>query len=63
MTVNLNACFQQWPLGWEFQIQNVELVVHWGVPKSVLCYWQEVGRAEEMEGVHTLFALLMAGHW
>lgn len=28
MTVNLNACFQQWPLGWEFEIQNVELVVH-----------------------------------
>lgn len=28
MTVNWNACFQQWPLGWEFEIQNVELVVH-----------------------------------
>lgn len=30
--------------GMGVNIPDVEIVVHWGVPKSVLSYWQEVGR-------------------
>ena len=42
------------------QIPNVELVAHWGVPKSVLCNWQEVGRGGGMEGRPMQYATLMA---
>ena len=44
MTVSLGAYSQLWPLGTRVQIPNVEHVVHLGVPTSVLCYWQELGR-------------------
>jgi len=27
------------------QITDVRVVIHWGLPKTVLCYWQEIGRA------------------
>ena len=40
----LRCLFSTVAFGMGVQIPNVELVVHWGVPKSVLCYWQEVGR-------------------
>lgn len=40
----LKCLFSTVAFGMGVQIPNVELVVHWGVPKSVLCYWQEVGR-------------------
>lgn len=59
----LKCLFSTVAFGMGVQIPNVELVVHWGVPKSVLCYWQEVGRAEDMGGMHTPFALLIADHW
>ena len=31
--------------GLGIQISDISAVVHWGVPKTVLSYWQEVGRA------------------
>ncbi|XP_061185625.1 uncharacterized protein LOC133193686 [Saccostrea echinata] len=40
----LKCLFSTVAFGMGVQIPDVELVVHWGVPKSVLCYWQEVGR-------------------
>ncbi|KAL3879123.1 hypothetical protein ACJMK2_031434 [Sinanodonta woodiana] len=26
------------------QISDVDIVIHWGCPKSILSYWQEIGR-------------------
>jgi superfamily II DNA helicase RecQ len=40
----LKCLFSTVAFGMGVQIPNVELIVHWGVPKSVLSYWQEVGR-------------------
>lgn len=31
--------------GMGIEIPDVEIVIHWGSPSSVLAYWQEVGRA------------------
>ena len=31
--------------GMGVQIKDVRIVVHWGAPKNLLTYWQEVGRA------------------
>ena len=31
--------------GMGVQINDVRVVIHWGAPKNVLRYWQEVGRA------------------
>ena len=31
--------------GMRIQVTDVRFIIHWGVPKSALCYWQEVGRA------------------
>ena len=30
--------------GMGVSIPDVDFVIHWGVPRSILCYWQEVGR-------------------
>ena len=41
----LRCLFATVAFGMGIQIPDIEVVVHWGLPKSVLSYWQEVGRA------------------
>mgnify|MGYP003890846633 CR=1 FL=1 len=31
--------------GMGVSIPDIDAVIHWGAPKNILCYWQEVGRA------------------
>ena len=31
--------------GMGVSILDIDLVIHWGAPKNIICYWQEVGRA------------------
>ena len=41
----LRCLFATVAFGMGIQIPDIEVVVHWGLPKSVLSYCQEVGRA------------------
>ena len=41
----IRCLFSTVAFGLGIQIPDISLVVHWGVPKTVLSYWQEVGRA------------------
>ena len=59
--IQLRCLFSTVAFGMSVQIPNVELVVHWGVPKSVLRYWQEVGRGGVMQRRPLQCATLMAG--
>ncbi|XP_077996733.1 ATP-dependent DNA helicase RecQ-like [Glandiceps talaboti] len=44
--------------GMGVQVTNVDIIIHWGASKSVLAYWQEVGRCarDGREGKAYLFA-------
>ena len=41
----LRVLFSTIAFGMGIQIPDVTVVIHWGVPNSILSYWQEVGRA------------------
>ncbi|XP_062576979.1 bifunctional 3'-5' exonuclease/ATP-dependent helicase WRN-like [Saccostrea cucullata] len=43
---NLRCLFATVAFGMGIQIKDIQIVVHWGLPKSVMSYWQEVGRAD-----------------
>lgn len=41
----IRCLFATVAFGMGIQIPDIEVIVHLGLPKSVLSYWQEVGRA------------------
>ena len=41
-SIRILVCTVAFAMG--VSIPDVDFVIHWGLPRSTLCYWQEVGR-------------------
>jgi superfamily II DNA helicase RecQ len=42
-TIKVLVCTIAFGMG--VSISDTEIVIHWGAPKSILAYWQEIGRS------------------
>ncbi|XP_060588190.1 uncharacterized protein LOC132743655 [Ruditapes philippinarum] len=42
-TIKVLVCTVAFGMG--VSISDTEIVIHWGAPKSILAYWQEIGRS------------------